>query len=170
VQSFPDKLLGVSLAKQAEYYAISEKLAYDDSRVKSFSQYLLRDDPKDTKGGSGALSESAFPGFESGLERSNGKPKPAYDAYRLPLVVTESGSRGARIWGRVRPATGATSVTIQFRDGRSWRTLRDVQTDAAGTFTTTGTRKEGRRWRVLWTAPDGTRHSGPPIRAYPKVR
>jgi hypothetical protein len=169
VQSFPDKLLGVSLNKQAEYYAISEKLAYDNRRVKSFSQYLLRDDPKDTKGGGGSLADSAFPGFESGLELANGKRKPAYNGYRLPLVVTESGRRGATIWGRVRPATAVTTVTIQYRDRGGWRALRDVQTDAGGVFTARTTRREGRRWRVLWTAPDGTRYRGATTRAYPKV-
>jgi len=169
VQSYPDKLLGVPLRKQPEYYAISEKLAYDNPRVKSFSQYLLRDDPKDTKGGGGILSQSAFPGFESGLERSNGRRKPAYDGYRLPLVVTERGRRGAAIWGRVRPATAATSVTIQYRDRGGWRTLRTVQTDAQGVFHANTTRRKDRRWRVLWTGPDGTRHHGAATRAYPKV-
>jgi hypothetical protein len=170
VQSFPDKLLGVPLAKQAEYYAISEKLAYDNSRVRSFSQYLLRDDPKDSKGsGGGILSQSAFPGFESGLELANGKRKPAYDGYRLPLTVTERGSRGAAIWGRVRPASAATSVTIQYRDRGGWRTLRTLQTASNGTFRASTTRRTGRRWRVLWTAPDGTRYHGASTRAYPKV-
>lgn len=169
VQSYPDRLLGVSLRKQPEYYAISEKLAYENPRVASFSQYLLRDDPKDTKGGSGALADSAFPGFESGLERANGKRKPAYAGFRLPLVVQESGRTGVRFWGKVRPATGPTEVTLQQRDGkRSWRTLKTLQTDELGYFRSTGRNRAGRTWRVVWTAPDGRTHNGPPIRAYPK--
>lgn len=170
VQSYPDRLLGVPLRKQSEYYAISEKLAYDNPRVKLFSQYLLRDDPKDTKGGGGSLADSAFPGFESGLELANGKRKPAYDGYRLPLVVTERGARGAAIWGRVRPATAATSVTIQDRDpGGRWRKLRDVPTDARGVFTASTTRRAGRQWRVLWVAPSGTTYRGAATRAYPQA-
>src|SRR5690606_16411204 len=94
---------------------------------------------KDTRGGSGALAESAFPGFESGLRLANGRRKPAYAGFRLPLVVQRSGRTGVRFWGKVRPATGPTEVTLQQRDGkRSWRTLKTLQTDAAGYFRSTG--------------------------------
>lgn len=169
VQSYPDRLLGVPLRQQPEYYAISEKLAYENPRVKSFSQYLLRDDLKSTKGGGGILAQSQFPGFESGLELADGTRKPAYDGFRLPLVVQESGARGVRFWGRVRPATGATSVLLQQRNGSgAWRTLKTVRTDAAAVFNATGTNRKGATWRVRWTAPDGTVYTGPPIRAYPK--
>lgn len=169
VQSYPDKLLGVPLAKQAEFYAISEKLAYENPRVASFSQYLLRDDKKDTKGGSGSLSESAFPGFESGLELANGKRKPAFAGFRLPLVVQRSGRAGVRFWGKVRPATAVTSVTLQQRTGKgSWRTLKTLQTDASGYFRSTGSYRSGRTWRTVWASPDGRTYQGPPIRAYPK--
>ena len=37
--------MGVSLAKQAEFAAISEQIAWNNPRVVSFDQYLLRDDP-----------------------------------------------------------------------------------------------------------------------------
>ena len=40
IQSTPDTIQGVSLAKQVEYRAIAEKIAYDNPRVASFSQYL----------------------------------------------------------------------------------------------------------------------------------
>jgi hypothetical protein len=169
VQSFPDHLLGVSQAKQAEYYAISEKLAYENPRVRSFSQYLLRDDTKNTKGSGGILSQSAFPGFESGLELADGKRKLAYNGFRLPLVAQESGRTGVRFWGRARPATAATTVTLQTRRGHSsWHTLKTVRTNTAGVFTATGTNGTDRTWRVRWTAPDGTVFIGATTRAYPK--
>ena len=169
VQSYPDKLLGVPLSVQPQYYAISEKLAYDNPRVASFSQYLLRDDLKSTKGGGGILAKSAFPGFESGLELANGKRKPAFDGYRLPLVATESGRKGVRFWGKVRPATGPTTIELQQRDGSgAWRTLKTVQTDEAGYWHSSGTRRAKRTWRVRWTAPDGTPFHGAVTKAYPK--
>ena len=52
IQSFPDRLLGVSLARQAEFIAISEHIAYRNRRVRSFSQYLWRDDEPRTLMGS----------------------------------------------------------------------------------------------------------------------
>ena len=45
VNSKPNKYEGVSAAKQAEYDAIAEHMAYDNPRVAAFSQYLLKDDP-----------------------------------------------------------------------------------------------------------------------------
>ena len=45
IQSYPNHTLGVPLAQQAEFQAISEKIAWSNPRVVSFDQYLLRDDP-----------------------------------------------------------------------------------------------------------------------------
>src|SRR4051812_1601323 len=43
VQSYPDKLLGVPLGQQAEFRSISEQIAWRNTRVRMFSQYLMRD-------------------------------------------------------------------------------------------------------------------------------
>ena len=51
VQSMPNTQLGVSVAKQAEYDAIAEHIAWSNPRVAAFSQYLLRDDPLGGKPG-----------------------------------------------------------------------------------------------------------------------
>ena len=45
VQSVPNKELGVSVATQAEFDAIAERIAWENPRVAAFSQYLLKDDP-----------------------------------------------------------------------------------------------------------------------------
>ncbi len=74
VQSLPNKYLGVSVAKQAEYDAIAEHIAYENSRVVAFSQYLLKDDPV------GGPEPGAS--FQTGLEYVNGTPKPLYSAGR----------------------------------------------------------------------------------------
>jgi hypothetical protein len=164
IQSYPDKLAGVPLAQQPEYYAISERIAYENPRVKAFSQYLMRDDDR----ARGGLNGGSFPGFESGLEFANGKRKPAYAGYRLPLTVTKRGGR-VGIWGKVRPATGATTAELEFQDrGGSWRRLKTVRTDARGYFTASSANRKGRRWRVRWASAEGTRFTGPPIRAYAK--
>ena len=63
IESTPDPVRGVSLQRQSEYRAISERIAYDNPRVVAFSQYLLRDDlPK-----SGVPDVARYPGFETGL-------------------------------------------------------------------------------------------------------
>ena len=88
IQSKPDPFVGVSQTKQAEYRSIGERIAYRNSRVKAFSQYLMRDDQP--RPGSKVVRYS---GFESGLRTSGGTAKLAYGGIRLPLVADRSSQR-----------------------------------------------------------------------------
>ena len=160
IQSTPDPFVGVTLARQAEYLGIAEHVAYVNPRVKSFSQYLL-DDDKPRKG----KRVDRYGGFESGLRRSDGRAKPAYDAFRLPLAA-ETYGRSDVLWGRVRPLAARTQVTILVspRKGRSFRTLRTLTTNHRGVFGLRATHRKHQRYRVRWTAPGGKVWLGPPIR------
>lgn len=162
IQSTPDPIYGVSLQRQAEYRSLSEWMAWRNPRVAAFSQYLLTDD-QPAKGKPKFLR---YPGFESGLRTSSGKDKPSLAGFRLPLVVHRVGHRTS-LWGLVRPATGRTKAVVQVRDhGHRWRKLATVTTNSRGYWTHRGGALGHRReWRVRWTAPDGTRYSGPPTRA-----
>ena len=161
IQSTPDPF-AVSLARQAEYIAISERIAYANPRVKAFSQYLLRDDLPRT--GKGISKEERYGGFETGLRTSRGKKKPAYNGFILPLAVKRYGSKDV-LWGRVRPATGATEVTIEHKIGNGkWKRLTALQTSGVYGFGTAHRAKH--RYRAKWTRPDGVTITGPPIRAY----
>jgi hypothetical protein len=162
IQSKPDPFAGVTLARQAEYTAISERIAYANPRVKAFSQYLLRDDQPRT--GKGVTRTERYSGFETGLRTSKGKKKPAYNAFIVPLAATRYGSRDV-LWGRVRPATGATQVTIEHKIGKGrWKRLTALQTSGVYGFGTAHRSKH--RYRATWTRPDGVTITGPPIRAY----
>jgi len=163
IESKPDPIRGVSLQRQSEYRAISERIAYDNPRVVAFSQYLLRDDlPK-----AGVPTIARYPGFETGLFTSAGKPKPSYDGFRLPLAVRKGKSK-VSIWGLVRPAGAPTTATIEMRSGDkgAFRTLTTVQTNASGYFTKTAALVKDRQWRLVWKAPDGTVFRGTLTRAY----
>ena len=72
--------------KQAAYLAIAEHIAYVNPRVAAFSQYLISDDPPRASG-------YKYGGFESGLRGADGKAKPAYEGFRLPLAVEGYGTR-----------------------------------------------------------------------------
>ncbi|MGO9320799.1 MAG: hypothetical protein ACLQBY_08375 [Solirubrobacteraceae bacterium] len=158
VQSFPNKYLGVSAAKQAEYDAIAEHIAYDNPRVAAFSQYLLKDDPV-----GGSEPEASF---QTGLEYVNGARKPLYFGWPIPLTVTKE-RHGVSLWGLVRPAAGATKVTVLVRPKRSkrYRTLRTITTSSLGYWSLSSS-TPGEYWRVRWTSPKGVKYEGPPIRAY----
>ena len=156
IQSEPDPYVGVSLTRQAEYLAIAEHMAWSNPRVKSFSQYLLRDDQP--RPGS---RYARYSGFESGLRRSDGSVKPAWHGFRLPLHVDRRGSK-ARIWGLVRPSRGGTSVELLAGD----EVIRTITTNSRGAFEVSIAHKAGRRYRIRWTAPDGTVFTGAAVRAY----
>jgi hypothetical protein len=108
-----------------------------------------------------------YSGFESGLRGYAGDAKPAYEGFRLPLVATR-GARTTTLWGVVRPAGRATTVTIDYRNGSrgSWRRLKSDRTSTRGGWSTRTSARASRQYRVRWTAPDGARHAGPPTRSY----
>jgi hypothetical protein len=158
VQSKPNKYLGVSPAKQAEYDAISEHIAYKNPRVAAFSQYLLKDDPL------GGPEPGAS--FQTGLEYVNGTPKPLYSGWPVPLTVTKQ-KHGVALWGLVRPTTGATKVTVlvKAKGAKHYTTLKSVETNSHGYWSFSSS-KPGEYWRVRWTSPKGAKYEGPPIAAY----
>jgi hypothetical protein len=159
IQSYPDRISGVSLARQAAYLGISEHIAYVNPRVAAFSQYLMSDDRPRRSG-------YRYGGFESGLRTSGGKEKPAYAAFRLPLAVEVYGGSDV-LWGLVRPFRAGTPVTIlSARAHRRFRTLKTLTTTATGVYGFRTRHHRGQRYRVRWTAPDGHVYMGPSIRAY----
>jgi hypothetical protein len=164
VQSEPNKYLGVPVAQQAEYDAIAEHIAYSNPRVAAFSQYLLKDDP--LGGPPGASVHGGYIGFQSGLEYVNGKPKPLYYGWPIPLTVSKTG-HGFALWGRARPATGATKVTVlvELKGSRRYRTLKTIRTNSGG-YWAFNSSTPGVSWRVRWTSPSGKRYEGPPIHSY----
>jgi hypothetical protein len=160
VQSKPNKFLGVPVGQQAEYDAISEHIAYSNPRVASFSQYLFKDDPLSGAGAAGGV------GFQTGLEFVTGARKPLYFGFPVPLTVSKRG-RGFSLWGLVRPATGATKLTVLVlpRHSRRYRKLRVVTTNSSGYWAMNSSTR-GVSWRVQWRSPSGATFNGPPIRAY----
>jgi hypothetical protein len=164
VNSKPNKFEGVSAAKQAEYDAIAEHMAYSNPRVAAFSQYLLKDDPI-----GGPFSVSAiggFVGFQTGLEYVSGARKPLYYGFPVPLTVTKRG-HGFSLWGLVRPTSGSTKVTVLIKPkgAHSYRTLKTVTTNGAGYWALNSSTK-GASWRVRWVSPANVKYEGPPISAY----
>jgi hypothetical protein len=163
IQSFPNRVLGVALAKQAEYDAIAEKIAWSNPSVAAFSQYLLRDDP--LGGPPGSSVTGGFVGFQTGLETVSGARKPLYFGFPVPLVVSKQG-HGFSLWGLVRPTPGATKlkVLVQPKGSKTYRTLKVVQTNSNGYWTLRSS-VQGSHWRVSWRSPAGVAYNGPPIAA-----
>jgi hypothetical protein len=109
----------VPLATQARWLEQSFYVFWSEG-VSVDVWYLLRDQ----------IGDYATTAYASGVYFTDGRAKPAYEAYRFPFVVMPAG-RGARAWG-ISPRTGR--VSVQQKVGRSWRTLFSLSAGAGNVF------------------------------------
>jgi len=145
----PDPFNGIDLLAQPLFNNIGEWQAWQNPRILSQAQFLLRDvDPvrKHPKG-----SKAYWFTYQSGLFFRNGVAKPAAGAYSMPFLAFNSrtvdpltGTAIFNHWGQMRflPNGSAANAAIQWRakDGSSgaWATIGDlVPIDPLGYFTAT---------------------------------
>jgi hypothetical protein len=155
-QSDPPSELGVSLAQQAGFLNQSEFLAYSDPEVRTLAQFLLKDD--NTSASSIAQINSTF---QTGLEFSNGKHKPAYDAYRFPVFLPSPAIKARaklRVWGFVRLAPYGTPQTAQIqyqaKGAHGFRTIANATTDGQREYLDVRIAVPGSgSLRLSWTNP-----------------
>jgi hypothetical protein len=114
----PERNVSTTPSRQAKLINEKEEAHYRSGRLKSYSQYLMYDD------------KPLF-AFQTGLRFRSGKAKPAYNAYRLPIVVHNRGRRGVHIWGRVRPGDGGRFVQLRV-NGRKYGPR--IRTNSRGYF------------------------------------
>ena len=143
-QSSPPNPFGdaLSLDRQAAALNEADRLFFGDRRVRAVAQYELFDvgDPGE---------------FNTGLRFADGRHKPSYAAYQMPLVVTKLDSSRVEIWGEVRPASGRARVTVV--NARSGAVVGRPSTNGAGYYRFVLRRggAAGARYRATWTAPGG---------------
>jgi len=133
----PDRILGVSLARQAQYLSDAALRVLEQPGVTVLIQFLIRDEP-------------SIGGWQSGLFTAAGRPKPSYYAYPLPLAeVSRSGSNVA-LWGQIRPGSGARQYVLQQARGGRWVAVGAVQpTGAGGSFRRVVALASGTRVRIF---------------------
>jgi hypothetical protein len=156
----PNPFRGVPLATQAAYLDVAQRLAADDPRVRSMSQFLLYD----------ALPNTAFPRgserywstFQTGLLFANGAPKPALAAYALPIDIAQpdvGAGSSVQVWGMLRPAPNNTAqaALVQWRATGAFRTITTVHTqDPSGILTASVSLPAGRgAVRLVYRLPSG---------------
>jgi hypothetical protein len=142
----PDPTVSTSLARQAALINEKEELSYRYPRLRSYSQYLMYDDPPRPEG----IDERAvWSGFQTGLRFTDGARKPAWAAFKLPIVVHTSRPNRVLVWGRVRPGDGKRLVRLDMRRGGAWTQARELETDDAGYFETRLPRAQRYRFRAF---------------------
>jgi hypothetical protein len=122
----PDYLFGAPIKRVPTYLGMSERLAWRNSRVFSYSQYPLVDDRTTS-------------GFQSGLRFYSGKAKPGiYQEYKLPIFVRRSGRSAVEFWGGVRSADSGGTVVLLSRTGSkgAFKKMKTVRLGQRGYFDT----------------------------------
>ena len=119
----PDKLAGISLTQQDQWLQRAAYQAWRNPRVKLFSQYLWRDEPRSLN--------STYGGWQSGLRFTDGRAKPALKHFITPFVLDTT--RG-RLWGQVRRRDTDTrhARAAAAPAARAWRTVATRATDSSG--------------------------------------
>jgi len=138
----PERWLGVPLARQALFAGAASLRAYQAPLVDMLIHFMVQDDGRSA-------------GWQSGLRKLNGAPKPAYNAFKVPLAQVSR--RGARtvVWGQVRPRSGRQPYRLQQWRNGGWRWVGSRRfTGPRGFFQRTLRAPKGSKLRV-WSPQDG---------------
>jgi hypothetical protein len=113
----PDRMLGVSYAKQARFTADAALRAYQAPRVDILIHYLVKDEPDAAR-------------WQSGLFTVRDIAKPAYNAFRFPLAQLARRGSTTTLWGQIRPG-GRNAYVLQQRRGGRWYAVGGKRTTTA---------------------------------------
>jgi hypothetical protein len=142
----PDRVHGLRLGHHARVLNESERLFFADPHVRAFSQYEVFD-------------AAAVRQYNTGLRLKGGRHKPAYDAFRLAMVVTRLSRNRVEVWGCARAGRGPRRVSIfARRRGRKKATsVARPLTNSRGYFRIRIRRRNASRllWRAYRTRVDG---------------
>ncbi len=120
----PDRVAGISPRKQDAWLQRAAYLAWRHPRVKLFTQYIWRDEPRSR--------DRSFSGWQSGLRYAGGRAKPSLAHFDTPFALDTA---RRRLWGQARPGLAHT-VTVERRPrGGRWTPLTVVTTDIRGYWT-----------------------------------
>ncbi len=120
----PDRVRGLSLAKQAQRLNEAERLFAADPKMRSFSQFELYDAPE-------VASEDIY---NTGLRFIRGGIKPSYNAFRMPIVASKYSKSLVEVWGQVRPVKRRVRPRVYtVRNGKR-RLVARPRTNRAGYF------------------------------------
>jgi hypothetical protein len=140
----PDRIVRIGLGRHAQVLNEAERLFFADRRVKAVAQYELFDAPRVRE-------------FNTGLRRSSGRKKPAWEAFRMPLTVTRLSADSVEVWGAARPAPGGATVEVTASSGDGFTRVASPTINPAGYFRIRVTRGGASRlaFRTEWTSPTG---------------
>ncbi len=144
----PDRILGVSPTKQAQYEAQASLRVWQQAGVTVLIHFLVRDEPE-------------IGGWQSGFLTIRNALKPSFAGFGLPLAEVARHGSSVVVWGQVRPGSGRRHYVLQRWTGHGWAAIGGSRmTDSTGSFEQTISVRAGTRLRL--TSPQAT-YSGPSL-------
>ncbi len=159
----PDSVRGLSLDRHAQAINEADRLFFADRRVKAVAQFELYDPPE--------LRNQDV--YNTGLRENGGVKKPAWQAYRMPVVVTKLSRDMVEVWGQVRPADGRVRPVITAaRPGEELVPIDTPLTNPSGYFRVRVRRRGASNldYRTEWVDSEGHTMRSRVARAGKRIR
>jgi len=154
----------VSQTRQARWLTWSEYLADRTPGVRSFAQFLLRDQPPAPTPVSNSPNR-AYGQYSTGLLEADGEAKTAASTFRAGLFAGFArGERSVVLYGRLRLGPGKKVITIERRVRTRWRKIARLQIAGQGSFTRRFVHRSGAIYRLTYPDGLGHRRTGLPVR------
>ncbi|MHB8691382.1 MAG: hypothetical protein ACYDHH_09055 [Solirubrobacteraceae bacterium] len=152
----PNPFVHTSIGQQEVWLNEGEYMTWQDPYIKALTQFELVDNPGKAHTVPG--SRLYWSTFQTGLEYSNGTPKPSFYSFQIPIWLPRAvhGSN-ITVWGQLRPADHTTIQygLIQYAAaGGSFKTIAEPQTTSSEGFLVTHVNIPGPgRVRLAWLDP-----------------
>jgi hypothetical protein len=156
--------------QQARWLTWAEYLAAKIPTVRSFAQFLLRDQPPAKE----RVSESKarpFGQYSTGLLLADGKDKIAAKTFVAGLFAQKRTKGRVLLFGRLRLGAGKKTITVQrLVPGATWKTIDTLKVDGRSSFTRTIAHVPGSQYRLGFPGPSGPRKTSIAIKPVPADR
>ena len=160
----------VNETQQARWMTWAEYLADRVPTVKSFSQFLLRDQPPAPV----RVSQSdkrPFGEYSTGLLHVDGTDKVIGRTFLAGLFVQRQPKGRVLVYGRLRLGAGPKVVVLQRQvGGGAWTRIERLAIDGRRAFERSIVHKPGASYRLTWPGADGKRARGLAIKPVPAAR
>ncbi|MDP1849995.1 MAG: hypothetical protein Q8K79_19575, partial [Solirubrobacteraceae bacterium] len=156
--------------QQARWMTWAEYLADRVPTVRSFAQFLLRDQPPAPVRVSQSESRP-FGEYSTGLLHVDGSEKVVARTFLAGLFAQLQAKGKVLVYGRLRLGAGRKVVVLQrqVRGGR-WTRVARLSVDGRSSFRRTIAHRGGASYRITYPGADGKRRTGLAIKPVPRAR
>jgi hypothetical protein len=145
--------------QQARWLTWAEYLADRVPAVRSFAQFLLRDQPPASDRVSQSIARP-YGEYSTGLLHVDGTDKAAAASFLAGLFAQLQPKGKVLLYGRLRLGAGPRSVALQRQTkGGPWTQLGRLTVDGRASFQRTFRHAPGAHYRLAYTGPTGKRVS-----------